>query len=146
GRSRRQRDEVDREDSEKRGRNQPAEQPEAGDENCTQAQVPPKRVWACTLRLQIEKLAALVASVSGEEHGEPAEREQEGDARCPRQRGQRAAGERVGAEAILDLGTGRDRERRERRPLELGAEVLGPGEPELRLDRQCRTRVARRER
>ena len=107
--------------------------------------MPPERPRPCTLRLQIEELAALVAGVSGEENRESDEREQEGDDRRPSQRGQRAAGERVGAEAILDLGAGGDRERRERRLLQLGAEVVGPGEPELVRHRRSGIRRVHRD-
>src|SRR5215204_4411996 len=93
--------------------------------------MPPESARPCTLRLEVEELAALVARVSGEQHREPDKGKQEGDDRGSRQRGQRAAGERVGPETILDLGARGDGERRERRPLQLDADVLGPGEPKL---------------
>jgi hypothetical protein len=64
--------------------------------------MPPQRSRPGALRLQIEELAALVAGVAGQEDGEPDKGEQEGYERSAGQRDQRAAGEGVGAQPLLD--------------------------------------------
>jgi hypothetical protein len=61
-----------------------------------------QRARPCALRLQVEELAPVVAGIAGEKNCETDEGEQEGDDRSSRQRGERAASERIGAKAVLE--------------------------------------------
>src|SRR5207302_1808089 len=91
-------------------------EPEAGDRERPQAQVTPKQSRACTLALQVEQLAVLVAHVGHETEEDSDQRERERNRGGGAEHEQRPARERLAVQFVLDLCVRLNREHVERWP------------------------------
>ena len=76
-----------------------SEQPEGAEQERPHTEVRPDRRRRCALGLEIEELASLVAAVGDDAEEQPEQRERERERRGGAERGERAAGERVGPRA-----------------------------------------------